>query len=106
MLTVLVSAVEMEKGLIRDRCNSWRKARSAEGKVIGGLPFGFNLDVDGKTLIPNPLEQQALQTIRTMRAKGYTLMAIADELNSRNYTAKKGGKWNFGMVQSLLKRAA
>jgi site-specific DNA recombinase len=106
MLTVLVSAVEMEKGLIRDRCNSGRKARRAEGKVIGGLPFGYDLAADSKTLIKNPQEQQALQTIRDMRAAGYTLMMIADTLNKRGYTAKKGGKWDFGKVQSILKRAA
>jgi DNA invertase Pin-like site-specific DNA recombinase len=106
-ITMMAGAAELEKNLIKERCSNGREARRAEGKVIGGLPFGFDLGADGKTLLSNELEQQALTMIRDMRSNGFTLMAIADELNARGYATKKGnGQWTFGVVRQILKRAA
>ena len=77
-----------------------------EGKVIGGLPYGYDLAVDGKTLIENPVEQEALALIHNLKALGRTLRDLADELNSGGYQAKKGGSWTFGQVQNVLRKAA
>ncbi len=106
MLTVLAAAAEMERNLINERCNEGRRARKAEGKRIGEVPYGWNLGDDGKTLIEAPEEQRALRLVKGMRAKGFTLIAIATELNKRGYAAKKGGAWSFGQVQSVIRRAA
>jgi len=106
MLTVLAAAAEMEKGMIRDRCNVGRRARKAEGKRIGEIPYGYVLGEDGKTLIEDPEEQRALEISHEMRERGASLRQISDELNRREIKAKKGGKWTHGQVQSVLKRAA
>ena len=58
MLTVLAAAAEMERGQIKVRCASGREQHRAEGKVIGGLPYGYALDVDGKTLVEEPLNKK------------------------------------------------
>jgi len=105
-ITIMAGAAELEKNLIKERCSNGREARRIEGKVIGGLPFGYDLDVDGKTLIPNTHEQSILQIIRDLRADGLTLMAIANELNNRGYVTKKGASWNHGTVANILKKAA
>jgi site-specific DNA recombinase len=107
MLTVLVSAAEMEKNRIRERCNEGRKVRKAEGKRIGEIPFGWTLEDDGKSLVENPEEQAALSLIRSLRAEGRTLRAIANTLNERGIPTKKGrGLWTHAQVQSILRRAA
>jgi site-specific DNA recombinase len=107
MLTILSAAAEMERGMIRDRCNSGRRARKAEGKLVGELPYGFDLAEDGKTLVDNAEEQATLTLIRDLRSQGYSLRRIADELNGRHVPTKKGkAKWNHGSVQSILKTAA
>jgi len=105
-ITVMAGAAELERNLINERCNEGRKVRKAEGRRIGEIPFGYTLAEDGKTLLQNPQEQEALSLVRSMKAKGFTLRQIADELNSRGYKAKKGGRWTHGQVQSVLRRAA
>jgi site-specific DNA recombinase len=105
-LTVMAGAAELEKNLIRERCNEGRKARKKEGKRIGQVPFGYKLADDGRTLLEDQREQEALTLIRALRSKGHSLRAIAAELNARNIRAKKGGTWKHGQVQSVLKRAA
>ncbi|MGC8660784.1 MAG: recombinase family protein [Desulfomonilaceae bacterium] len=105
-ITMMAGAAELEKNLIKERCSNGREARKLEGKVIGGLPYGYALDVDGKTLVKDASEQEALSLIRELKGQGRSLREIASELNARGYQAKKGGKWTHGQVQSVLKRAA
>lgn len=105
-ITMMAGAAELEKNLIKERCSNGREARKLEGKVIGGLPYGYALDVDGKTLIEDASEQEALSLIRELRDQGRSLREIACELNAKGYQAKKGGTWTYGQVQSVLKRAA
>lgn len=104
-ITVMAGAAELEKNLIKERCNSGRAARKAEGKRIGELPYGYELG-DDNSLIPNPDEQKGLDLIRTLHAGGHSLRSIANELNIHGYTPKKGSTWTHGMVQSILKRIA
>jgi DNA invertase Pin-like site-specific DNA recombinase len=107
MLTVLVAAAEMEKNRIRERCNEGRRARKAEGRRIGEVPFGYSLAEDGKSLMESPVEQRSLALIRSLKDQGHTLRAIADRLNALQVPTKKGrGLWSYGQVHSILKRAA
>lgn len=105
-ITVMAGAAELERNLIRERCNEGRKARRAEGKRIGEIPYGWTLDTDGRSLIEDPTEQEGLELIRSLRAAGHSLRQIATELNERGFRTKKGGSWHAGQVDSVLKRAA
>jgi site-specific DNA recombinase len=106
-ITVMAGAAELERNLINERCNEGRKARKAENKRIGEVPFGWTLGDDGKRLIENPDEQRALTLIHSLKEQGHTLRAISDELNRRGIATKKAlGAWTHGQVQSVLKRAA
>jgi DNA invertase Pin-like site-specific DNA recombinase len=105
-ITMMAGAAELEKNLIKERCSNGREARRAEGKIIGSLPYGFRLGTDGKTLIEEPIEQEALQLIHELKSSGRSLREIAAELNAQGYTTKKGGTWTHGHVQGVLRRAA
>ena len=105
-ITMMAGAAELEKNLIKERCNNGREARRAEGKIIGSLPYGYLLADDGKTLIEEPVEQQALALIHDLRDSSWSLRLIADELNTRGYPTKKGSKWTHGHVQGVLRRVA
>lgn len=102
MLTVFAAAATMEKDLIHERTSAGRKARKAAGQVIGPLPYGY--DLEGKSLIPNQKEQKALTIIQQMRLNGFTLSGIANKLNNYGYRTKTGRLWNFGTVQSVIRR--
>ena len=106
MLTVLAASAEMERGMIRDRCNSGRRARKLEGKRIGQVPFGYSLADDGSTLVVSDQEQEAIAQALDLRSKGYSASGIASELNHRNIPTKKGKLWTHRQVIRLLARAA
>lgn len=104
MLTVLVAAAEMEKNRINERCNEGRNAARAQNRRLGEIPLGYALADDG-TLVLDSAEQKILSLILRWSRKGRSLRAIADELNKRGCTAKKGGSWSYGQVQAVLKRS-
>jgi site-specific DNA recombinase len=106
-ITVMAGAAELERNLINERCNEGRKARKAENKRIGEVPFGWTLGDDGKRLIENPEEQETLCLILSLKAQGLTLRGIAERLNILRIPTKKGrGLWTHGQVQSVLRRKA
>jgi site-specific DNA recombinase len=107
MLTVLSAAGEMERGMINDRCNAGRRARKAEGKRIGEIPFGFQVAEDGKTLIENATEQEVIATCNQLRARGMTIRQIVSELTSRGIVTRGNrATWSTSQVFKILKRAA
>lgn len=105
-ITIMAGAAELEKNLIRERCSEGRRNRKAQSKRVGEIPFGYDLEADGKTLTPNPDEQIILTLIHHLHGRGLSLRMIADELNRRHIRPKKGLKWNHTTVRSILRRAA
>ena len=106
MLTVLVAAAELERGQIRQRCESGRNQHKAENKRVGEIPFGYELAEDGETLIGVPEEQEAITLVLELRSRGETLRHIAETLDSLGYTPKKGGAWTTNVINRILKKAA
>jgi hypothetical protein len=72
----------------------------------GKVRFGFDLAADGKTLIPNEAEQEAIAVMTGLRAKGRTLRQIAAELTSCGVRTKEGGAWTRTAVARILDRKA
>jgi site-specific DNA recombinase len=105
-ITVMAGAAELERNMIRDRCNEGRKIRKAQGCRVGEIPFGFDLDTDGKSLVKNGEEQEAIVRALELKAQGYSASAIAQELNRRGVCTKKGALWTHKQVIRLLERAA
>lgn len=106
MLTVLSAAAEMERQMINDRCNAGRRARRAEGKRIGEVPFGFEAQADG-TLIKNADEQEIISTCQELRSQGMTIRQIVSELTVRGIRNRgTGSTWSTSQVHRILKLAA
>ena len=107
MLTVLAGAAEMERNLTRERTRSALAVKRANGQRIGAVPYGFDLSDDGVALTPNATEQATIADMRTMRAKGWSLAAVAEELTERCVPTKRGrSKWTHQAVAGILRRAA
>jgi site-specific DNA recombinase len=106
MLTVLAAAAEMERGMIRDRCNSGRKMKKAQGCRIGEIPFGFNLESDTNKLVMNPEEQKVIEGMAKRLSEGHSFRKIAVHLNKKGIKTKKGGEWTHRQVAAIMKRAA
>jgi len=105
-ITVMAGAAELERNMIRERCNEGRKIRKAQGYRVGEVPFGFSLASDGKTLVKCGEEQEAIALALDLRSQGYSASGIAAELNRRGIQTEKGSKWTHKQVIRLLRRAA
>ena len=75
------------------------------GQRCGKVRFGYDLAGDGKTLLPNPAEQQAITLMTDLRVAGRTLRQIAAELTARHIPTKEGGAaWTHTAVGQILDR--
>ncbi len=100
----LVNAfAQYERALIGARTKAALAVRKAKGKRVGGIPYGFRLAADGETLEPNPTEQTVVRIVKTMRKKGGTLRAIANELTRRALATRTGGYWHVQTISNILR---
>jgi len=97
---------EFERDQVYERTIAALAHKKSKGERVGKIPFGFNLAADGVMLLENPDELRAVELIRELKAEGYSLRAIAAELDSAGIPTKDGkGGWRHTTVQSILSRA-
>ena len=69
------------------------------------MPYGYDLDDDGVTLILNESEQAVIADIKAMRAAGKTLKAIAETLTKQGVPTKNGKQqWSHSTIAQILNR--
>jgi site-specific DNA recombinase len=104
MLAVLA---EFERDLVSERTTAAMAHERANGQRVGTIPYGFDLGLDGATLVPSEAEQAIIAEIRTMRAAGMKLEPIAAALTDRAVATKTGRStnWTHQAVARILKRA-
>jgi len=103
---VLASVGQWEREAIAERTREALQAKRARGERTGNLPYGYLLAEDGTHLEQEPGEQRILSGIRRYRKQGLSGQAIADRLNARGYTTRRGGQWHRQYVYNLLRRSA
>lgn len=107
---MLAVFAEYERELIGERVKTaWQYKRLHGEKCGGDVPFGYT--VQNGRLIEDANEQKALGLIRDLRAKGYALRAICDELAKEGYRTRRGNvKWHPQALKQIIvnleKRAA
>ena len=94
-MVVPVCAGEFERDLVSERTTAALAHKAAQGERVGQIPMGSRLAADGVHLIEDAGEQATLGDLRAMRAAGSTWQAIADALNARGVTTKKGKAWTW-----------
>jgi len=97
MLAVLA---EFERDLCGERTKSALAHKKSRGECIGQVPFGWRRD--GERLEIDESAQSGLELIRTMRAQGDPLRAIAAELERLGVRTAKGGvRWDPKTIQRI-----
>lgn len=104
VLNVMASVSQWEREAIGERTRDALQHKRSQGFCIGNVPFGFCLDADGRTLIPEAREQQVLTMIREYRDARYPLRKIADELNRQGISTRSGSPWRHGYIVKMLAR--
>jgi site-specific DNA recombinase len=96
----------MERNVISERVTDAMKHKKAMGESTGTAPFGFQLAPDGVHLQHDDLEQHIISKIKELRAAGFSLRDIADELNKQEILTRSGGTWKYQYIHNILKAAA
>ncbi len=81
-----------ERDLTRVRIKAALAAKKQRGERAGSLRFGFIVGPDRKLMI-DPDKQAHIDKIRELRAKGYIVSDIINELNSTGLLNRKNKKW-------------
>lgn len=101
MRHIIDAFAEYERALIRSRTKAALAVKKARGERVGGIPFGYALGSDGRTLVAQPEEQRTLAVLRALLASGCTLRGTAAELNRRGFRTRCGSAWVHQYVANL-----
>jgi len=104
-LNIMASMNQWERDTISERTRDALRHKIDKGERPGQIAYGWVLDADGKTLVENPREQEAIRLINDLHVKGYNYSAICRELTKEEYPPI-GKQWYAQSVKNIIKRAA
>ena len=103
MMAVLA---EFERDQISERTTAALSHLRKQNVRVGEIRYGYDLAPDGRTLIPNPIEQATITKIRLLREnKRASFGTIAGILNALRIPSKKKGLWSKTVVWSIYQSA-
>lgn len=83
----------------------WRRAAPAAGESVRETPYGLVTRDGGFELRPDPVEEEALRLMLTMVIDDRNSLArVAEELNRRGLTTRRGESWSQSAVFNMLPR--
>jgi site-specific DNA recombinase len=107
VLNILLSVAQWERESTGERTREALAYKIKNLERVGKVRFGYDLANDDRTLVPNPVEQNAIEWMRQLRNEGLTLRQIASALTDRGISTKEGlVSWKHSTVSYILKRAA
>jgi DNA invertase Pin-like site-specific DNA recombinase len=102
VLNILLSVAQWEREAIAERTREALRHKIQNGQRCGRIRYGYNLGADGRSLVPNEPEQQAISLMRELRATR-TLRQIAAELALRGIPTKEGrNAWSSAAISRIL----
>jgi DNA invertase Pin-like site-specific DNA recombinase len=103
-LTVMAGAAELERNLIVERTKGAMAYKRSQGECIGEVPYGYQVDADGKTLVAEEGEQALIGAIREARERGLSQRAVVADLGRKGFTTRKGTAISLVLVQRIMQR--
>lgn len=101
VIGIMAAFAELEAETIAQRTKMGRDAKAEQGKYVGGKPpLGYKL-VDGQFVVV-PEEAEIVRLVFGLKAAKNTYVGIADYLNEHGYRTKKGNKFQFSAVRTIL----
>ena len=104
-LTVMAGAAELERGMVKERTTAAMAHVKAQGRRVGGVPYGFRLAADGRTLEADEGEQRVKSAALELRAAGLSLRKVSAELARRGFRARCGGAFLASQVARMTEAA-
>lgn len=100
---MLAVPAEFVRRLVSERSTAAMAHLPSIGRRVGQVPYGSRLADDGQHLEAEPVEAAIVGVLRELRASGLIWQAVADELNCRGYTTKKGLAWTWRTAQAAAR---
>lgn len=104
--TLMASLAQMERKLIGERTAAALQSKKSRNERIGEVPFGMRLAENKINLEPDPHEKKVVALIEDLARRGWSYRRIAQELNSKGCTTKKGGPWSHVQISRICRTAA
>ena len=102
---VLASFAEFERSLAAERTKAAMSHLRSQGRRISGaIPYGYALAEDGLTLVELPQEQATVRLMCDLRAEGWSLRAIAGDLEQRGIPSKTKRTWSATVIRGIIER--
>jgi site-specific DNA recombinase len=103
VLHVLMSVAEWERATISERTTEALAHKKACGERTGGIPYGFTVAADGKTLVPDAAEQDVIVAIRSYRQEGLSLRRICAIVHRQGIRTRKGTAFSVTQICRILR---
>lgn len=95
---------EWERLTIAMKLAKGRTAKAVNGdKPAGVAPFGYRYTADKKHIETDPEEAATVRMMFSEAQKGKSLNGVADVLNSKGISTRRGKSWSAGNVQAILR---
>jgi len=94
-----------ERALIRARTSAALRALRAKGQRAGEVPLGYRLAEDGKRLLEDTGEVEAIDQARRLRVEGLSYRQVAAELGRRGLRPR-GTRWHAMTVRRMVQETA
>jgi site-specific DNA recombinase len=101
-LNVLMSVAQWEREAIGERTSTALRQKQSQGEHVGSPAYGYKML--NKQLVKVASELEVIAFVKQMSDGGFTLSAIASELNEQGIKTKRGGKWQAVQVSRVINR--
>jgi len=89
-LRIATDLVRMQRKAHGEHVKTALTQKKSRGERVGTIPYGWQLDDDGRTLIPNPAERALAQRARAMQGDGIPVRRIAAILSGEGARTRRG----------------
>ncbi len=92
---------QFERAVIRSRTRAALAVKKARGERVGGVPYGFRVG-EGKRLVPDGPEADAVTLARRLRGEGRSLREIGAALAAAGHVPRTGKRWHVAVLARLV----
>ena len=97
----VICVADMERRNITTRTSAGRKVKASKGGYSGGkAPYGYMIS-NGRLVVVEK-NAECVRMIFELKDKGYTLQAIANEVNRMGYLNNSGKQFQTSSIQTIL----
>ncbi len=101
MRSIVAAMAAYERALIRSRTRAALAVKKARGERVGGVPYGFRVG-EGKRLVPDASEADAVALARRLRSEGNSLREIGAALDAAGHAPRTGKRWHVAVLARIV----